>query len=88
MHFLREILRMCPEQFPRCVSFIFMGYHCYRYTSEYILPKIDEGLAATSDEKPSERRQSPAQASYPASGLVAISMAETSPKTLQLSHRL
>jgi radical SAM superfamily enzyme YgiQ (UPF0313 family) len=43
--FLWQVVRTCPEQLPRTLSFILMGYHCYRYTQEYILPKIDEALS-------------------------------------------
>jgi Domain of unknown function (DUF4070) len=45
-HFLWQVIRTCPEQLPRCLSFILMGYHCYRFTSDSILPTIDATLAA------------------------------------------
>jgi radical SAM superfamily enzyme YgiQ (UPF0313 family) len=57
MHFLAQILRKCPEQLPACMSFIFMGYHCYRYTAEFIIPKIDETLAAGDEPTRMRRRQ-------------------------------
>ncbi|MBV8818221.1 MAG: B12-binding domain-containing radical SAM protein [Acidobacteriaceae bacterium] len=43
--FLLDVLRACPEQLPRSLSFICMGYHCYEYTKSYTIPKIDEALA-------------------------------------------
>ncbi len=45
-HFLWRMLRTCPEQMPRSLVFILMAYHCYLYTAEYIIPRIDEALAA------------------------------------------
>src|SRR5205823_6418865 len=43
--FLWQVLRTCPEQFPRSLVSMLMGYHCYMYTAQDVLPKIDEGLA-------------------------------------------
>jgi radical SAM superfamily enzyme YgiQ (UPF0313 family) len=39
--FLWRVLRTCPEQMPRSLSFILMGYHCWRFTADYILPRIE-----------------------------------------------
>jgi Domain of unknown function (DUF4070) len=44
-HFLRHVIWTCPEQLPRSLSFILMGYHCYLFTSESIVPTIDATLA-------------------------------------------
>jgi hypothetical protein len=76
-HFLWQVLRRCPEQLPRSLSFIMMAYHCYRYTAEYILPRIDEGLAqlrATAREqtaRPPARRTPQDAARWQVSGLPA-----------------
>jgi hypothetical protein len=45
VRFLRGLVRTCPEQLPLAVPFLCMGYHCYRYTSEYAGPQIDRALA-------------------------------------------
>ncbi len=67
--FLRQILRTCPEQFPRSLSFIMMAYHCYRYTAEYIVPSIDRALEES--ERPPgkvQARREPVLAGRPRSG--------------------
>ena len=42
IRFLREVIRTCPEYLPQSLPFLCMGYHCFRYTAEYVVPKIDE----------------------------------------------
>lgn len=45
MRFLREVIRTCPEQLPQSLPFLCMGYHYFRYTAEYVVPKIDAAQA-------------------------------------------
>lgn len=42
VRFLREVIRTCPEHLPQTLPFLCMGYHYFRYTAEYVVPKIDE----------------------------------------------
>ena len=42
VRFLREVMRTCPEQLPQSLPFLCMGYHYFRYTAEYVVPKSDE----------------------------------------------
>jgi radical SAM superfamily enzyme YgiQ (UPF0313 family) len=45
VRFLREVIRTCPEMLPQSLPFLCMGYHYFRYTAEYVVPKIDESHA-------------------------------------------
>jgi hypothetical protein len=45
VRFLREVVRTCPEQLPQTLPFLCMGYHDFRYTAEYVIPKINEAYA-------------------------------------------
>lgn len=42
VRFLRAVMRTCPEQLPQSLPFLCMGYHYFRYTAEYVIPKIDD----------------------------------------------
>ncbi|MBV9085510.1 MAG: DUF4070 domain-containing protein [Acidobacteriaceae bacterium] len=54
--FLLGVLRTCPEQLPITLIFIMMGYHCYRFTADYTIPKIDDALANLKDRQPPKTR--------------------------------
>jgi len=43
--FAWQILRKCPEHFPRALGYMLMGYHYYRFTIENMLPELDGALA-------------------------------------------
>jgi radical SAM superfamily enzyme YgiQ (UPF0313 family) len=45
VRFLREMVRTCPEQLPQALPFLCMAYHCYCYTAQYAVPRIDRAHA-------------------------------------------
>jgi hypothetical protein len=49
--FLWQVLWKHPEQLPLTPSFILMGYHCYRFTQEHVLPMIERALAELEPEQ-------------------------------------
>jgi radical SAM superfamily enzyme YgiQ (UPF0313 family) len=80
VRFLREVVRTCPEQLPQTLPFLCMGYHDFRYTAEYVIPKIDEayarlGLADQFGFRPADaRRNAPREREtpYPALALLGV----------------
>jgi hypothetical protein len=49
--FLWQVLWRRPEQFPLTPSFILMGYHCYRFTQEHVVPMIEHALIQPDSEQ-------------------------------------
>lgn len=43
--FVWRVLWTCPEQLPRTLGFIVMGYHSNRLTYEHLIPRLDEEIA-------------------------------------------
>jgi radical SAM superfamily enzyme YgiQ (UPF0313 family) len=55
--FAWQILRHCPEHFPRALGYMLMGYHYYRFTIENMLPELEGSLAKLKSEHPTARIQ-------------------------------
>ena len=80
VRFLREVIRTCPEQLPQTLPFLCMGYHDFRYTAEYVVPKINEayarlGLAREAGFRPADaRRNAPRgrETPYPSLALLGV----------------
>lgn len=53
--FAWQILKNCPEHFPRALGYMLMGYHYYRFTVENMLPELDESLARLGSPSPQPR---------------------------------
>jgi hypothetical protein len=48
--FMWRILCRCPEQLPRALGYVLMGFHYYQFTVAEMLPELDKALSKLPDE--------------------------------------